>query len=258
MPFDPVITAAGLLVGLLVGLTGIGGGALATPILILLFKVPPLAAVGSDLLASVATKLIGGLVHLRRGTVRTNVVKWLAVGSIPGAFSSVLILHAAGTDAGSLLISHALGFVLIVSSVLVLLRGQISHWLARRDAAHSDSVTPVRRWLTIALGAVGGVVVGMTSVGSGSVMIVLLVLLYPGLGSAELVGTDLVQAFLLVAAGALAHMLLGEARFDVVGSLLVGELPGVYIGARLSARASDRALLPVLACMLALTGARLV
>lgn len=255
MPFDPAIALAGLLVGFTVGLTGMGGGALMTPIMILFFKVSPLAAVSSDLLVSLVMKPVGGGVHLRRGTVRKDLVLWLCLGSIPSAFAGVLLLHALGAGNVEPLLKRALGIALLASSASIVLKA----WLNHRRAA-GDELPPVElnRPLTLLIGAVGGLVVGMTSVGSGSLMIVMLLFLYPGLKSNELVGTDLIQAIPLVGAAAIGHLFFGDVRFDLTTSLLVGALPGVYAGARLSSRAPDRVVRPALFLVLLTSGLKLV
>lgn len=238
------------MVGFTVGLTGMGGGALATPILILLFKVPALAAVGSDLAASLIMKPFGGGVHWRRGTVRTDLVTWLVVGSVPAAFAGVLLVDHLGGDVEGL-VTRALGVALLASATTIVVKAR----LARRD--HDEPVV-ARPLATVLVGVGGGLLVGMTSVGSGSVMIVLILLLYPGLKPGELVGTDLVQAIPLVASATLAHALFGDVRLGVTTSLVLGGIPGVIAGARLSARAQPRFVRPALLVVLASTGLKLL
>ena len=186
LQIDLYVAAAGLLVGFTVGLTGMGGGALMTPLLVLLFKVQPLAAVSSDLVAAVIMKPVGGGVHLRRGTVNFALVRWLMVGSVPAAFAGVLVLRALGDGA--------------VVQARIAAKGLLQVRATRRALGMASGGPAPRRPLlvrplpTVLIGVVGGLVVGMTSVGSGSLMIVMLLLLYPMLRSSELVGTDLVQA----------------------------------------------------------------
>jgi uncharacterized membrane protein YfcA len=251
------IALAGFIVGIVVGLTGMGGGALMTPILVLGFGVEPLAAVSSDLVAAVVMKPIGGGIHFRRGTVHTGLVKWLAFGSVPGALlGSYFISHLSG-DVGDT-IEVVLGVVLLVAAAAMVVRGYLAgHRGAGVDGAEARRV-PVRRGATLAVGLVGGTVVGMTSVGSGSLMIVALMLLYPTLSSRELVGTDLVQAIPLVLAAALGHLLWGQFELALTTSLLIGSIPGVIIGAQISSRAPDRYIRPVLVLVLALTGLKLL
>ena len=265
MQIDPSVAAAGLFVGFTVGLTGMGGGALMTPLLVLAFKVQPLAAVSSDLVAAVVMKPVGGGVHLRRGTVNFGLVRWLVVGSVPAAFAGVLVLRALGDGAVvQARIKQVLGAALLLAATSIAAKGLLQLRAARR--AHGpDGAGPVpgdpfrvRPLPTVLIGVVGGLVVGMTSVGSGSLMIVLLLLLYPMLRSSELVGTDLVQAIPLVASAAVGHLLFGDFKLDLTVSLLAGSIPGVYLGARLSSRANDAVIRPTLALVLVASGLKLL
>lgn len=252
---DLPLALTGLLVGFTVGLTGMGGGALMTPILVLFFKVSPLAAVSSDLLASLVMKPVGGAIHARRGTVRKDLVLWLCIGSVPSAFAGVLVLRALGAGDVDELLERALGVALIAASLSMLLKA----WLQwRRDQSAEVPEVALRRSATVAIGVLGGLVVGMTSVGSGSLVIVLLMFTYPGLTSAQLVGTDLLQAIPLVGAATLGHVLFGDVRLGLTASLLVGALPGVYAGARLSSRANDKVVRPALFVVLLTSGLKLV
>lgn len=251
------IALAGFIVGIVVGLTGMGGGALMTPILVLGFGIEPLAAVSSDLVAAVVMKPIGGGIHFRRGTVHTGLVKWLALGSVPGAlFGSYVISHISG-DVGDT-IKIILGVVLLIAAAAMVVRSYLS---ARRGVGVEGDAAlrvPVKRAATLTVGIIGGTIVGMTSVGSGSLMIVALMLLYPTLSSRELVGTDLVQAVPLVLAAAIGHLIWGEFEVGLTSSLLIGSVPGVIIGAQISSRAPDHFIRPVLVLVLALTGLKLL
>lgn len=255
MQFDPLIAVAGLLVGFTVGLTGMGGGALMTPIMVLIFKVDVLAAVSSDLVVSLIMKPVGGSVHLKRGTVRKDIALWLCVGSIPAAFLGVLLLKQIGADNIDEVLKKALGVALLASAGSILLRRWID---SRRAAGWDPGPVLLKRGATIAVGVIGGLIVGLTSVGSGSLIIVMLLFLYPGLRSRELVGTDLIQAVPLVASAALGHAFFGDIRLALTASLLVGALPGVYLGARLSAKAPDHIVRPTLFAVLFASGLRLV
>jgi uncharacterized protein len=245
MHIDPLLALASFGIGIVVGLTGMGGGALMTPVLVLFFGVPPLTAVSSDLVASAVMKPVGSVVHLRRGTVHLGLVKWLCLGSIPGAFSGVIIARALGRGQEVQdIIRLALGVALIVAATGLIVRAYIrllEH--ARRRDGRADPLPQgrpsviIRPLPTVVLGALGGVVVGLTSVGSGSLIIVALMALYPTLKASELVGTDLVQAVPLVTSAALGHILFGDFKLSLTTSLLVGAIPGVWIGAHLSARA---------------------
>ncbi|HEY4647541.1 MAG TPA: sulfite exporter TauE/SafE family protein [Gemmatimonadales bacterium] len=242
---DPLVTLAGAFVGFVVGLTGMGGGALMTPVLVLFFGVPPLAAVSSDLVASAVMKPVGSFVHLRRGTVHLGLVKWLCLGSIPGAFSGVLIARALGKGQQVQdIIRSALAVALLLAAIGLIVRAYIRlvERARRRDGRaaplpHGPPTVRLRPGPTILVGILGGLVVGLTSVGSGSLIIIALMVLYPTLTANELVGTDLVQAVPLVASAALGHILFGDFKMEITTSLLLGSIPGVWIGAHLSARA---------------------
>jgi uncharacterized membrane protein YfcA len=240
-----VLAAASFGIGIVVGLTGMGGGALMTPVLVLFFGVPPLAAVSSDLVASAVMKPVGSFVHLRRGTVHLGLVKWLCIGSIPAAFAGVLLARSLGRGQQVQdVIRTALGVALLLAAAGLIVRAYLrllEH--ARRRDGRADplpqdrpSVT-LRPYATIAIGAVGGLIVGMTSVGSGSLIIIALMALYPNLKASQLVGTDLVQAVPLVASAALGHLLFGDFHLDLTTSMLVGCVPGVWVGAHLSSQA---------------------
>jgi len=253
------LTMTGVGVGFMVGLTGIGGGALMTPILVLLFGVDPLTAVSSDLVASLVMKPVGSAVHLRRGSVHRQLVLWLAAGSIPAAFCGVLILRALGD---SKRVQNDLKVALGVALVIAVCGIGLRAWVGRRDkllAPHRfDANPPVRKAATLAVGVFGGLMVGLTSVGSGSLMIVALMLLYPSLETRTLVGTDLVQAIPLVGSAALGHLLFGHVEFGLAGSLLLGALPGVYLGARVSSKGTSPYVRPVLVVLLLLSASKLL
>ncbi len=252
---DLSISLAGLLVGFIVGLTGMGGGALMTPILVLLFHVQPLAAVSSDLVTSLVMKPFGGAIHLNRGTVRRDIALCLTVASVPSAFAGVLLLKLVGSEHVDGFLKEAIGIALLASAGSMVVRSRIQ----RLRAKASDS-GPARLNVpaTLAIGALGGLLVGMTSVGSGSVIIVLLLLLYPALSSAELVGTDLIQAIPLVASAAFGHVLFGDVRLELTGWLLIGALPGVLLGAHFSSRGGERYVRPALFVVLLASGLKLV
>jgi len=261
MDFDPLLAIAGLVVGATVGLTGMGGGALMTPLLVLGFGVQPLAAVSSDLVASFVMKPVGGSVHLRRGTVNLALVRWLCLGSVPAAFAGVLVLRALGEgSAVQDTVKLLLGAALLGAATTIVAKAAVQHRRAGTEPGHLLGVGDigVRPLPTLAIGVVGGLVVGVTSVGSGSLMIVLLLVLYPRLTTGSLVGTDLVQAIPLVGAAAVGHLLFGDFQLEVAGSLLVGAIPGVYLGARWSASAPDRLIRPALVVVLVASGLRLV
>ena len=247
----PGLTLAGLAAGLVIGLTGMGGGALLTPMLVLLFGVDPLVAVSNDIVVSLILKPIGGAVHLRHGDVDRRIVGWLALGSVPAAFSGVLLLHAIGGQRTHVL-RPLLGVVLFVAAAAIVAK----ELLGRANGSEARPNLRVKR--TVAIGVIGGLMVGLTSVGSGSLMIVLLMVLYPTLDGRVLIGTDLVQAIPLVASAAAGHLIFGEFRMAIALPLLLGAVPGVYFGARVSARANNRWLRPLLAFTLTASALKLL
>jgi uncharacterized membrane protein YfcA len=253
---DPIVALAGLFVGFVVGLTGMGGGALMTPILVLLFKIEPLAAVSSDIVASMIMKPIGGGVHFKRGSVNKPLVKWLVMGSIPSAFLGVVLLKLLGTGPGLQgVIKTALGVALLVVAFGLVIRPILT-----KSRKPGDSMLPiqVKKAPTLLIGIVGGLIVGLTSVGSGSLMIILLLMLYPSFKLSELVGTDLVQAVPLVASAALGHVLFGDFQLSLTTSILIGAIPGVFIGAQLSSRAPDHIIRPALIIVLLASSSKLL
>jgi uncharacterized protein len=262
---DWAIALASVLVGFTVGLTGMGGGALMTPILLIFFGINPTAAVSSDLVAAMVMKPVGGGVHVRRRTVRWELVRWLCVGSIPAAFAGVLLLHATGDSAT---IEHTTKIFLGITLTLAAGAMVFKAWLQGRRSALAragrrvtlgpEGSIRVRVPLTILIGAVGGMLVGLTSVGSGSIIIVSLMLTYPELRGAHLVGTDLVQAVPLVTSAALAHILVGDFRLGLTTSILIGALPAVYVGARFSSKAPDGIIRPTLVFVLLASALKLL
>ncbi|NUR88751.1 MAG: sulfite exporter TauE/SafE family protein [Nonomuraea sp.] len=238
---DLPLIAGSFLVAIVVGLTGMGGGALMTPMMMLFFNVPPLAAVSSDLVASAIMKPVGSLVHLRQGTVNMRLVGWLCAGSVPAAFAGVFVARAFAVGDG---VKYALGAALLLAVAGLALK----FWFGDRGGSASAKEIAVRPIPTLLVGTVGGLVVGISSVGSGSLIIVALIALYPALKANSLVGTDLVQAVPLVASAALGHLLFGDFQLTLTVSLLIGSIPGVYLGAKISSRAPGgliRALLAV-------------
>jgi uncharacterized membrane protein YfcA len=256
MNFDPGLAVGGVLGGFLVGLTGVGGGALLTPMLVFFFGVDPKVAVGSDLVVSLLMKPVGAWVHLRERTVRWDVVRRLSFGSVPGALAGVVILSQIDAETADSTIKKLLGVALLLAATVMVLRERLHHYGETHELP--DTPRPERRVATVVLGLAGGVLVGLTSVGSGSLMIVVLAMLYPHLPRPQLVGTDIVQAIPLVGAAALGHLLLGDVRFGVTASLLVGAWPGIYVGARVSARHNSQLIRAVLPVVLAASALKLL
>lgn len=251
MSFDPTMALGSFLVAIVVGLTGMGGGALMTPMLVTFFGVHPLAAVSSDLVAAAVMKPVGSAVHYRHGTINLKLVGWLCVGSVPSAFCGVLVARALGHGDGvESVIKTALGVALLIAATGLAVRAYQAmvdraqrRTDDRRTAAPGTaaSIAPpeirLRPVPTVIVGAIGGLVVGITSVGSGSLIIVALLALYPTLKANQLVGTDLMQAVPLVISAAIGHLLFGDFQLEVTTALLAGSIPGVYLGARISSRA---------------------
>jgi uncharacterized membrane protein YfcA len=261
---DLYVALAGLLVGFVVGLTGMGGGALMTPVLVLLFHIQPLAAVSSDLVAAVIMKPVGGAVHAKRGTVHRSLVGWLCLGSVPAAFAGVLLLKSLGN--GDSIQGHVkafLGWALVLACTTMVAKAIMTMRTRLREEAAGTAGLPkpplvARPVPTVIIGALGGLIVGMTSVGSGSLIIVLLLLLYPAMRANDLVGTDLVQAVPLVASAALGHLIFGDFKLGLTTSLLIGSIPGVYIGARVSSAAPGWLVRRALVIVLLASGLKLL
>jgi hypothetical protein len=258
MHIDPYIVLGSAVIGLLVGMTGAGGGALMTPMLILLFGITPSTAISSDLVAAVVMRPIGAAVHMRAGTVNFKLVRWMVLGSVPAAFLGAYLLHLIG-DAKSAenTIEAFLGVALLIGTSAMALRFVLDR---RRGHARTAFVAEVRaRPLpTLAIGIIGGLIVGMTSVGSGSLMIVGLLFLYPMLGANQLVGTDLTQAVPLTLAAALGALAFGHVELSVTGSLILGSVPGVLIGSLLSSSVPDRYIRPGIAFVIFASGLKYV
>jgi uncharacterized protein len=251
---DPYIVLGSAIVGLLVGMTGAGGGALMTPMLILLFGVTPSAAIASDLVAAVVMRPVGAAVHLRAGTVNLRLVRWMVLGSVPAAFLGTYLLRLMGdSKAAQDNIKTALGVALLAGSAAMLVRYVLDRRSGQRRAGKIAELTP-RPLVTVAIGILGGLIVGITSVGSGSLMIVLLLFAYPAIGANQLVGTDLTQAVPLTAAAAIGALIFGHVEFGVTTSLILGSVPAVLVGSMLSSRVPDRYIRPVIAFVIFASG----
>jgi uncharacterized membrane protein YfcA len=255
--YEPLYSLAGLFVGMLVGLTGVGGGSLMTPILVLIFNFHPATAVGTDLLYASITKSVGTAVHGRRKTVNWKIVARLAAGSVPASILTLYVLSRAGglAPAASGVLGKLLGVALVVTGVTVLFRPLIVAWAARQTA----DTNPRRITLyTVLLGVVLGVLVSVTSVGAGAMGITALLILYPMLPMARIAGSDIAHAVPLTLIAGLGHWWIGAVDFSLLFSLLVGSIPGVIIGSHFGSRASDSLLRPVLAVTLLVVGGRLL
>jgi uncharacterized protein len=258
MGLNGYVVIGSAVVGLLVGLTGAGGGALMTPMLILLFSVKPVAAISSDLVAAVVMRPVGAAVHLHKGTVNLRLVGWMCLGSVPMAFLGAFILRQLGdSSADQKNVEIALGIALLAGAAAMVLRYILDRRSVRPRTGDLSEVT-VRPALTLLIGMVGGLIVGMTSVGSGSLMIVLLLFAYPMLSAGRLVGTDLTQAVPLTAAAALGALAFGHVEFGLTAAIVVGSVPAVLVGSLLSSRAPDRFIRPAITFVIFASGLKYV
>ncbi|MGH3404580.1 MAG: sulfite exporter TauE/SafE family protein [Streptosporangiaceae bacterium] len=259
MHVDPYIVLGSAVVGLLVGLTGAGGGALMTPMLILLFGIKPSTAISSDLVAAVIMRPFGAAVHIRKGTVNFRLVGWLVCGSVPMAFVGAYLLHLLGNGSAAQSVTAqdrvetVLGAALLIGAAAMVLR-YVLDWRSGQQRLAKVSEITARPALTIAIGAIGGLIVGMTSVGSGSLMIVLMLFLYPMLSAGQLVGTDLTQAVPLTLAAACGALLFGHVQFAVTASIVIGSIPAVLVGSFLSSRAPDKVIRPIITFVIFASG----
>jgi uncharacterized protein len=249
MGLNGYVVIGSAIVGLLVGLTGAGGGALMTPMLILLFSVKPAAAISSDLVAAVVMRPVGAFVHLRKGTVNLRLVGLMTLGSVPMAFLGSYLLKLLGhTSSSQQNVEIALGAALLAGAVAMVVRFALD----RRSGPRTAKIAEVR------IRPVPTVLIGLTSVGSGSLMIVLLLFTYPLLAAGQLVGTDLTQAVPLTAAAALGALAFGHVEFGVTASIIVGSVPAVLIGSLLSSRAPDKYIRPAITFVILASGLKYV
>jgi uncharacterized membrane protein YfcA len=249
-------SASGLGVGLLVGLTGVGGGSLMTPLLVLLFGVHPATAVGTDLLYAAVTKATGTLVHGLKGSIDWRVTGRLAAGSVPAAAITLWLLQRYGmhSSATMSLIQHVLGVALLITSIALVFRPKLVALATRKPREVSPARTVL---LTVLTGAVLGALVSLTSVGAGAIGVTVLLLLYPALATSRIVGSDIAHAVPLTLVAGMGHWLLGSVDVAMLLSLLIGSLPGIALGSHLSSRSPEALLRNLLAAVLVLVGVRL-
>ena len=241
-------------VGLLVGLTGTGGGALMTPMLVLFFGVTPSSAIASDLMAALFMKPAGVAIHWRRRTVNKPVMKYLCIGSMPAAFAGTYVMHLLGQSAqAEKTLEIVLGSALIIGSLAMLVRSMY----IEKGTKGTDHVK-ARPLATIAIGAVGGFMVGLTSVGAGSLILVMLVMLYPSLRNDHLVGTDLAQSIPLTFAATAGALAFGHVDFALTTSIIVGSVPMVIVGSLFSSRSNGFVLRRIIAGAVLLSGLKYV
>lgn len=249
-------TLSGFIVGAIVGLTGVGGGSLMTPLLVLVFGIQPVTAVGTDLLYAALTKTGGTFVHATRGTVDWRIVGRLAAGSLPAAGLTLYLLSQLGpaTASTGTLISVMLGVALLLTAVAIIFRNRLQALAAARPQPGERALTRA----TIATGAVLGALVSVSSVGAGALGVAALVFLYPKLSAARIVGSDIAHAVPLTLVAGLGHWWLGNVDGSLLGSLLLGSLPGIYLGSHMATKVPERVLRPALALMLVAIGTKLV
>jgi uncharacterized protein len=253
---DPNYAIAGFLVGALVGVTGVGGGSLMTPILIVLFGVSPTTAVGTDLLFAAATKTVGSLVHGFNRTIDWQVVRRLASGSMPTTALALMVLSWLNMRTGGAhqIVTAFLSIALLLTAGALIARNKIFSIYSRRLSNLNDS--SIAR-LTIAIGAVLGILVTFSSVGAGAIGATALVLLYPRMSTARIVGSDIAHAVPLTLIAGLGHGVMGSVDLHTLVSLLTGSLAGIFVGSSISARVPDTALRYILAAMLIVVGGKL-
>ncbi|HTZ69028.1 MAG TPA: sulfite exporter TauE/SafE family protein [Acetobacteraceae bacterium] len=251
-----VYPLSGLLVGLLVGLTGVGGGSLMTPLL-LAFGVHPTTAVGTDLLYAAVTKTVGTGVHSASKTVDWKIVRRLALGSVPTTALTLFALSHFNSHSKEVTstIKFVLGVALLLTALSIFFRRRVAEWVATRFGEPSDSTA---RTLTIVSGAVLGVLVSLSSVGAGALGVTALIMLYPRLPTVSIVGSDIAHAVPLTLLAGFGHWLLGDVNWGLMGSLLIGSIPGILLGSWLAPRMPEYGLRPALASVLTLVGANLV
>jgi uncharacterized membrane protein YfcA len=253
---NPLYSLSGLAVGVLVGFTGVGGGSLMTPLLVLLFGIHPATAVGTDLLYAGVTKISGSAVHNFNGAIDWRITRRLASGSVPAAILTLVLLSYFGRDSKTVgdVIKTVLGFALILTAITLLFRA----WLLRKVAATLDKLNDRQiAWLTVLLGVVLGVLVSISSVGAGAIGVTVLLMLYPKLPTVRIVGTDIAHAVPLTLVAGAGHWWIGSVDWSLFASLLIGSIPGIMVGSALASKVPDKVLRPVLASTLALVGGRL-
>jgi len=265
---DPRFTLIGLIIGFLIGLTGMGGGALMTPVMILVMGVKPIIAVGTDMVYGAVTKIVGGTAHWRQGTVHRKTGYLLGLGSVPATILGVGVvteIQRRNPTLANVILTHAVAWVLIVVAVLMVAKPVITALSRRlglsRDSDFRDDLQELgdrSPWLLPIIGAVVGFMVGLTSVGSGTLIIVALLFLYPRWQSKDLVGTDVFHAAILGSAASIAEFSAGNVNIAMAGSLLLGSIPGVLLGSRLAIGFPEQLLRLSLASVLLISGSKLL
>lgn len=256
--FNPALSIAGFIVGVLVGLTGVGGGSLMTPLLLLVFGIKPTVAVGTDLLYAAITKSGGSWVHHKHDNIDWTITGRLASGSVPAAALTLFVLSQLGLESHgtSHLISTALGVALLLTAASIIFRRRLLAFAQRRGGAvRTERQTAV---LTVFVGSMVGVLVSVTSVGAGALGVTALTFLYPTLATRRIVGSDIAHAVPLTLVAGLGHWWLGTVDIPLLLNLLIGSLPGIALGSYLVTRVPERGLRSLLAAVLLLVGGKLI
>ena len=253
---DPLYTISGFAVGVIVGLTGVGGGSLMTPLLVMLFGVHPATAVGTDLLYAAFTKAGGTVAHARQGHVDWTITGRLAMGSIPAAAITIYILSQLPKQtAMTQTISVALGVALLLTATAIIFGRKLREYAQRhQDSGYRKHIGPI----TITVGAILGVLVSISSVGAGALGVAALYFLYPYLAPKQIVGSDVAHAVPLTFVAGMGHWWMGSVDWSLLGALLLGSLPGIWIGSKVSSKVPEHLLRRILASMLVLIGAKLI
>lgn len=248
---------AGFVVGFVVGITGMGGALIMTPIMIFLFGMAPTVAIGTDLVYASITKMFGAFQHWRQKTIDFTVVKWMLSGSIPGALLGVTLILLMQKHFDIKLLNSTIGKILGVTYLLIAAAMMWRIFRSKKNIQRTEEIQQPPKGKLITLGLAGGFIVGMTSVGSGTLFMAVLAMIYP-VASAKLVGTDILQAVVVTAVAGVAHMTIGNVNFGIVGQLLIGSIPGILIGSRLTTKVPDMAVRAALMLMLFLSGMKLL
>ena len=257
---DWLYPLSGLLVGVIVGLTGVGGGSLMTPLLVLGFGFSPATAVGTDLLYAAFTKAGGTVAHQKKSNIDWRIVGLLGAGSVPAALVTLYVLHRLGPASAHFnsIVMSTLGVALILTALSIILRGLFQSSARSREIVVNTTISTQAAVNTVIVGLLLGVLVTVSSVGAGALGTLALFILYPRLSTRQVVGTDIAHAVPLTLIGGLGHAALGTVNYALLGSLLLGSLPGIWIGSHLSSHIPERVLRSLLATMLLIIGGKFV
>lgn len=260
MEWNWIYTVAGLSVGFIVGMTGVGGGSLMTPLLVLIFGFAPSTAVGTDLLYAAITKMGGVFVHARKKTVDWKIAGLLMLGSVPASVATITLVKSLNIDPKQFdkIIMHTLGVALILTAIAILGKPHLHRFGETKHADFLQKLKPFRAIVTVLVGLFLGSVVTLTSVGAGALGAAILFFLYPYMATVRIVGTDLLHAVPLTLTAGLGHLSMGTVNLPLLVNLLIGSLPGIYLGSQIATRVPDRILRPALAMMLVIIGTKLL